>query len=374
MYEKNALKSVVGSLALVAVLAGCAAAPPPEKPAEEVLKDGLTNLADVTAYSYDLSLKGDLTDPAGEKLNFDVKLDGALDSTDPMDPRVVLKLDGTASDSTGMGGSAKGELRMDKESLYFNVMNLDVEGEELPTEFTELFNKWWMMPIPPGTFDELDVTLSSADEEQKAELKKNLQDISLFATPEFVGTDNVMGEASHHYKVNIDKEGLLKFTKAAAEAEGEVVTDAEFAEARAELEKVDISGDVWVGSESGVVNKFEGTINMKGGAGEPSGTINISLSIGNINKAVTVEAPADAEEFPAEQIFGAMMMMGGGLPATDDSMMMDDSMTDDSMMMTDPSMMTDEELNAMMEDAMMESGMTEEELDAMLDSMPAMQQ
>lgn len=368
MHTKHALKSVVGSLALVVVLAGCAAAPP-QKPAEEVLKDGLTKLADVNAYSYDLAMSGDLVDPSGEKLTFNVKLSGAIDSMDPKDPRVVLKLDGTASDSTGMGGSAKGEVRVDKVNMYFNVMDLKVEGEEIPAELTELFSKWWMMPIPPGTFEELDVTLSTADEAQKAELKKTLQEVSLFAAPEFVGSEDVMGESSYHYKVNIDREGLLAFTRAASEAEGEAVSDAEFARAKAELEKVDISGDVWVGTQSGVINKFQGTIKMKGGAGEPSGTISITLSIGNINQAVAIDVPAGAEEFPAEQIFSAMMMMGGGgLPASPG--MMDDS----SMMLDGSSMMSDDELDAMMEEAMMESGMTADQLDAMMNDLEAMEQ
>jgi len=351
MQRKSLAKSIFASLALVAVLAGCAAAPAPEKPAEEVLKEGLANLAEVSAYSYDVAVKGDLTDPYGEKMNFDVKLNGQLDSIDEKDPKLVLQLDGTATDSTGTGGSGKAELRMNKENLYFNIMSLNLKGdvEELPSDVTDLFGKWWMMPLPEGTFDEIDITLSPSDEAEQAELKKSLEQLKLFATPEYKGTENVMGESSYHYRVNIDKKGLLEFAKSAAEAEGETISAAEMAEAEEELKNVDINGDVWVGVESGVLNQFKGSITMKESADQPSGTITVSVAIGNVNKPVTIQAPADAEEFPMEQLLGPMMMMGGGIPGGDADLMMDDSfMMDESMMMDEA--MTDEELEELMKD------------------------
>lgn len=359
------VKGTISLFAVAFLLAGCTAAPSPQKPAEEVLKDGLTALAEVKAYSYDVAFVGDITSPDGAGTKFNVKLSGQLDSLQPSDPKVMLKLDGSVTDSTGLGGSAKGEVRMNKENLYFNVMNLNMEGgEALPAEFTEMFGKWWMMPVPPGTFDELNVTLSAEDEAQQEKLKEALQKINLFATPEFVGTENVMGESSYHYRVKLDNEGLLQFAKAAAEAEGQTVSDMEMQQAREELSKVEIAGDVWVGTQSGVLNQFKGTIAMKGGAGEQSGTISLNVTIGDINKPVTIQAPADAEEFPLEALFGSLGMMGGGLP-TDSTMTDDSMMLDESLMMDEAAM--DANIEAMMESGVMEGDISEEELMKMME-------
>lgn len=352
------VKSALSSIALVAVLAGCAAAPPPEKPADEVLKEGLMNLTDVKAYSYELALKGDLTDPLGDDVQFDFTLNGEMDAMDKTMPKMTLDVDGSATSDAG-GGSLKGEVRLDAETLYFNIMALAIEGEDLPSEFTEMMNKWWMVPVPEGTFDEF-AMMTEEDEAMKEEMKQAMEDSKVFATPEFVGTENVMGVSSHRYKVNIDKRALLQFAREASEAQGETVSDAEFEEAVAELDKVEIAGDVWVAADGGIINKFDGTITLKGSEGEPSGTISMTLTLGDFNEAVTVQAPADAEEFPVEEILGPLMMMGG-MGAVDDSMMIDDSLTDDSMMMDDAS------LDAMMDEAL-EAGMTEEEVNAMMDS------
>lgn len=350
MEKTHMVKSAIGSIALVAVLAGCAAAPPPEKPADEVLKDGLMNLTEVKAYSYDLALKGDLTDPLGDDVQFDFMLKGAMDAMDMSMPKMVLNLDGSATSDAG-GGNMKGEVRLDAESLYFNIMDLAVDGEELPAEFTEMMNKWWMIPVPEGALEEFGM-MYEEDEAMKEEMKQAMEDVKVFATPEFVGTENVMGVSSHRYKVNVDKRALLEFAREASEAQGDTVSDAEFEEALAELDSVDIAGDVWVTVDTGIMNKFDGTITLRGGEGEPSGTISMTVTLGNFGEAVTVQAPADAEEFPVDEVLGPLMMMGG-MGAMDNSMMMDDSMMFD---------------DAAMEEAMMDAGMTDAEIEAAMES------
>ena len=78
----------------------------------------------------------------------------------------------------------------------------------------------------------------------------------------------------------------------------------------------DFSGNVWVGQTSGVLNQVSGDIKLKpASTDEPSGTISVRLTLWDFNKPVTVQVPADAEEFPIEQLLGGMMggaAMGNG--------------------------------------------------------------
>ncbi len=339
-----------GLAALVAAMAfaGCAAtAPAPEKAPEEVLKDSMANMADLTSYKYDVSMKGDMKDPVSGDVKFDVKLNGDVDVTDMKDPKVSIKLDGSAEDGTGMGGSMKAEFMMNKEAVYFNLMNLDL-GEEglLPPDVTDYMSKWWMIALPEGFLDEMEEA-SGEVEMDNAELKKALEDSKVFASPEYVGSESVMGDPSWHYKVNIDKKAFLEFAREASEAQGETISDAEFAETLDAFEKVDIKGDVWVSSTSNVVNKFTGSVDFQGGEGEASGTMDLAFTLSDINNPVTLNLPSGAEEFPVEEVLGPLMMMGS---MGDSSMMYDDGMMYDDSMYGDEMMMTDEELEAAMAD------------------------
>lgn len=344
MKRKNFISIVVASFVVVALFAGCAApVSEPEESGEDVIKEGISNLGSVTAYKYNLEINGDVDDEFGANVKFDLNLAGALDSTDEEDPKVDLVAKGSAMDNVGAGGSVDAELKLNKEAMYFNVKSLNVEGGfDLPSEVTDMFGKWWKMTLPPESVGEVSTVLPSGAGEDNPALKKAFEEATLFQSPKFVGTDNIMGESSSHYSVAVDKKGLLNFLKAASEAEGETVSAADMAQAEAQLQNVDINGDVWIGVDSKVVNQFKGKITLNGGEGEMSGVINIDVTIGDINKPVTLSLPSGAEEFPIESLLGPMMMM------SDPSMMMD---ADDSVeMMESDLMMGDEDLEAMMKD------------------------
>ncbi len=342
MKNRTIFASGLAAFVAAMVFAGCAAtAPAPEKVPEEVLKDGMVKMADLTSYKYDVSMKGDMEDPVSGDVKFDVKMNGSVDVKDMKNPKVSVKLDGSAEDGTGMSGSMKAEFMMNKQAVYFNLMNLDL-GEEglLPPDVTDYMSKWWMIALPEGFLDEMEEASGGVDMDN-AEFKKVLEDSKVFATPEYVGSESVMGDPSWHYKVNIDKKAFLQFAREASEAQGETVSDAEFAEAEAVVENVDIKGDVWVSSTSNVINKFVGSVDFEGGEGEASGTLDMEFMLGDINKPVNLNIPSGAEEFPVEAVLEPLQMMGS---MGDSSMMYDDSMYGDDMMMTD------EELEAAMAD------------------------
>ena len=134
------------------------------------------------------------------------------------------------------------------------------------------------------------------------------------------------GQSSWRYSVKVDKDALIDFSKKAAMINGEDFNQADFDKAKAELENVDISGDVWVSKETGVFTKIDGEMSMEV-EGE-SGKTALSLTLWDIGKALSVDVHADAEEFPIEDILGPLMMLGGGgalVPPGGDAMMLDGS-------------------------------------------------
>jgi len=316
------------------MVGGCTTVPEPDKPAEEVIKEGMANLSSITSYKYDVSLKGDMKDPNSGDVKFDFMVNGAVDVKDMKDPKVSVKLNGSAQDAEGTSGSAKAEMVVNKDAVYFNLMSLDL-GEEglLPPDVKDYMGKWWMIELPPEVLNEMAEASEDMDADSE-EMKEMLENAKLFNAPEYVGGESVMGDPSWRYKVTVDKEAFVEFAKETAEREGTPLSASEIAEAEAAFENVDIVGDVWVSSTSNVVNQFKGTMNFKGEAGE-SGVLTVSVTLGDINKPVTLSVPSGAEEFPLEELLGPLMM--GGMMADPtmmgDPTMMDPSMFDDEMMM-----------------------------------------
>jgi len=320
--KQKAVAFTMAAMIVSMFLAGCQQAP--SKPAETVIKEGMTKLMAVTSGSYEVAFKGDLKDQAGQQIKFDLTTSGQVDVKDPKDPKMTLKLAGSASDGKDMGGEGSLELRLNKEALYFNVMKLSLlKGVgEVPKEVTDMFAKWWKMTLPAGTMDELATSIPSGDEAkmtpEQLKVKKALEEANFFGSPKFVGTENVKGEDSYHYSVTLDKKALVAFMKKAAEAEGQTISESEVADAEKGLAMVDVTGDLYVSIKSGALNKFSGNVKLSGtAADEPSGTITVVATLWDVNNAVTLEVPKDATEFPVEQFLGPLMGGAGGAGSPD---------------------------------------------------------
>ncbi|HLG25276.1 MAG TPA: hypothetical protein VI588_00580 [Candidatus Gracilibacteria bacterium] len=352
MHKRNIFSGALVTVMAMSMLAGCQNAPAPQKAPEEVLKEGMAKLQEVKAYKFEVAMKGDVKDELGKAVNFDFVLGGAADSIDAKDPKVSLKLDGSMSDGTsGAGGNASAELRLNKENVYFNVMKLDLKGEgapPLPEELTSLFGKWYVVPLPPEVQAEMAAGMEEGNAAtmtpEMAAMTKAWEDSKVLAAPQYVGTENIMGESSYHYSVTVDKAALAQFLKKVAESQGEAVTDDDVTQLEEGLKAVDLKGDVWVGTQSGVMNQVIVSVNMKASDASDgaSGNFMVRFTAGDINKPVTLQIPP-AEPFPTDALMGLMgagaMMDPSALdPSMMDPSLIDPSMMDDSsMMLVDPS-------------------------------------
>lgn len=331
MQQKKFFAGALVTVGALALFSGCQQAAPatPAKAPEEVIKEGMTKLTDVTSYAYEVALNADIKDPTTSNVKFDATLSGAMDIKDKKDPKFTMKLDGSGSDSTGEGGSGSFEVRLNKQAVFFNLMKLELKGTQagaVPQEVKDMMSKWWKITLPEGALDELSTSLPQGSMEemtpQQKELKKAFEDAKIFTSPTLVGTESVKGENSYHYTVTVDKKALAKFVAKAGEMEGQAMTESDLKDMEAGLEALDVKGDVWVGQTSGVMNQMSGTMNLKPDASGVSGTITFRLTLGDINKPVTVTAPTEATEFPVEEFLGPLMM---GVSGGSSSLMMDPS-------------------------------------------------
>jgi hypothetical protein len=296
---------------------GCQSVPEPPKPPNEVIRDAFENSRNVKAHTYEIAADADITGE-GEQLKFNVLIGGVMDINDSENPVFSMKLKGSVSDGKEMGGSADGELRMNKDAIFLNVADVGVEGEELPTEFTEMFGKWYNIPLTPEDSKELQESLAlGADEELTPEQEELLAMVEeMFTEPKYTGTENIKGETSWVYEVSLDTEALIDVMKKYAESQGTPVSQEEIDETRRSLKDVSVSGKLWVGTSSNVITQILINLTLRGDGEEtPAGTISFRATLGDIGKAQSIQVPAGAEEFPMEMLMGPLMMMGGMTPS-----------------------------------------------------------
>jgi len=318
-----ALSVLVFGLGMVFV-AGCQLMGPsaPSKSPEQVIREGISKLFGITAYSYDVALKGDLKDKTGSPVKFDLDMSGQVDVRDAKDPKFTLKLGGSVSDGGSMSGDGSLDLRLNKDALYFNVLALNVSGVgEIPPQVKAMTNKWWKIALPAGAFDEVSKVVPQAEESkmtpEQLKVKKLLDETNFFVAPNYVDIKPVKGENCYHYTVNLDKQALLDFLKKSAEAQGQVVSDVDMADAKTALEKVDVTGEVYVGVNTGILHQLTAVIKMAGGEDASSGTVNFTLTLWDVGKAVILNAPTDVTEFPLQEFMNGFMNASGAALSTE---------------------------------------------------------
>lgn len=291
---------------------GCQPAVPQKAP-EVVLQEGMNKLAAATSYGYDVSLVGDLKGPAGQTpaaVSFNVALKGGVDMKDSKDPKLNLDLKGTMN-ADADGGNGEIALKLNKDAIFLNLMSLEGKGavtipEQLKTQYVA---KWWTMPLPPAALAELAKAAPGGDaatmtEDQK-KMKALVDSTKFFKNVQFVGSENVAGEDSFHYTAELDKDALMAFIKQAAVLQGSAaMSDTDQKDMQASLDLIDVSGDMYVGKTSGVLNRAKGTLTIKSSAAKPSasGTITFDATASDLNKPVTVDAPKDAQPIPPEAL------------------------------------------------------------------------
>jgi len=319
--KKTFLLPYIAVTALVSLLlTGCQSTPsvqPPTEKPETVIQDGLSELSKVKAYNFDFNMGVEAKDPTSPLAQLALKIGGFVDMKDVKNPKLAFKIEATGSDTSGTNGAALMDLQLNKDIFFFNVGKVDV-GTPVPPQFAEMIGKWWKITLPEEALKEMHKVLDQAEASQNTaeqeKMKKLLEENNFFGQPTFVAAEDVKGESSNKYSVTIDKKILVQFvTKLNQTQTTSTLSASDIKDFEKGLTMMDITGNVWVGSKSHVLNKMALNLKVNDTVKNTSGTITMDAVFWDFGKDFTVEPHADAQEFPIEQVL-MPLLMGGGLP------------------------------------------------------------
>lgn len=304
------IKALVLMLLAVVFASGCSLSP--VAPAgNEVLQEGLTNLYyEATSAKFDLALKGDITAPEGQvpaKINFDVTLSGDMDNSKPAEPKFNISLGGSGQWDDIEEQKVGVELKSDSSTLYFSLKELSDFAGQVPAEMvSEYVGKWFKMPIPAGTFDSLDVKSEMSEEEVK--IKEIAQKTNFIKDIKYEGTKKIMGTEAYVYSGTLDKEAMKNFAIEVSKLDPSIaITESDIKDMDEQLKLFDLSGKFYVGVEDKILRGAEGVITATPEGG--SVKVDFKLEMGNINESISIDAPADAQEFDPSMLLGGAAMM-----------------------------------------------------------------
>jgi hypothetical protein len=312
----KSLKRIVTLFAIASVMAfasGCSLfTQAPAKPAEDVVKEAMTNLSKVKSGSYELTMEGvavGAPEATPQNVDFDGTIAGVFDGTDVKVPKFTMKLDGNLSIDKAAAEVIGLELRLDKDNFYANIAKLPDLGPSIPKEMLAVvMGKWWKIAIPAGTFDQL-AEMQQEDETKLPPDVKAMKDLvnntKFFKDLKFVGNESVDGSDCFRYTGTLDKDAVKTFVTEAGKIQQQEMAEADVQSLDSFLAATTAPFDLWIESATTTLVKVSGELKI---APENAGSVvlDISFKVGDMNKAVTVEAPADATLFDPSMLFGGL--------------------------------------------------------------------
>jgi len=311
----------MGSMLVLALgLTGCQQTPPvPQKPASEAIADAIKSSENVKSSSFNIALKGDINAPKGEtpsKVSMNLTISGNADSSSPKEPKANMKMTGVLSADQD-SGKADLELRINKDALYANIATLTGTGMfNVPAEASQFLGKWWKFSIPAGSFDDAATKYLQGDAAltpQEKQVKDYFESGKIFTDVKFVGIEG----NTHHYSATLDKKGLADFVVLAAESQGTKVTDAEKKDMQTQLAPLEMSIDMYVDRATGMISRLSGPVSYKEPVMGATAAFTYDITVGDFNKPVTVEVPANAMEVPLGGMMGTPVMGTPVMTSTD---------------------------------------------------------
>jgi hypothetical protein len=299
------------------VLVGCGPVndfQPPKSP-DEMVQEGMKRLNTVTSHQFDFKMNGDFTGPKSvpnSQVTLALKFSGGADSKQPKDPKLNLKADLNVK-ADGQNVAAAADLRLENKTAYVNLQKLDLPKEaNLPKEIQTYMNKWWSIALGPY-LDQLSSSLpltpgsvANLTPEQK-KIKEEFEKTKFFKDITYKGNETVKDEPSYAYTATLDKAAFMNFALKAMETQErfkqQPMTEQDKNELKKAMDGITFDAKLWVGQKSGILNKMEGAMKIKGAADtDPSGTLNFTMEMWGFNQGIKVEVPKDAIAFPVESL------------------------------------------------------------------------
>lgn len=304
MKKINLFRLGILSLAVLMVFAGCSAKN--DKEAQKAVQTAINNSYKVKSGDYAASVDGKMTttDPSAgfKELDGSMDLSGVYDVNQSVDPKFTfaVKMEGAADGGEKQG--LVGELKMANKNLYFKVEDSAVFAALGPYKdmVAPFLNKWWYVEAPAEVVEEIGVYGDEVNlTEKQKEMKKLSEDTMWFTNVKNKGDDKVDGVDAIKYSVELDKEALKKYVVESSKISGEKLSEDDEKDMKEVFDLVDFKGNFWASKKDNVAIKMEGSVTMKADkkTDNTGFSFDVVYTISNVNGAVSIEIPVDAEKF-----------------------------------------------------------------------------
>lgn len=290
----------------------------------EEVAEGISNLTKVKSASYDLTMSGKVEsanpDVDGfETLDLLLSFIGAYDNGDRANPKFSMEVAIAGNMDDKEEEKAYGELRLVDGSLYFVISELSNFDGQIPKEMTEPFvGKWWSLPLPAeylSSFNTYSGEEAQLTPEEK-ELKELFESTKFLTEVEYKGEETVGETVSNHYRGTLDKEAIVNFVVESGKIMGtlkEQDTTTTRDSITKGLEKIAMSGDIWVGKEDKIARKWQGNFVYEDSELGISADFDMTYTVDNLNESVELEVPESAQPFDFLSLLSGGAAPGGGL-------------------------------------------------------------
>jgi hypothetical protein len=301
------------------------------------LKQNMTEIKSAD-FSGDIGIMGS---SEGETVDFDVDAALKFDRNDDENRKmeIGLKTNGTMSAvEKTVDANVDFEFKSVGDEYYLRLSQFDSTDEsmeQLKPLLASYMGKW--LRISPDFIPEDLRGLQEKDAETLAreqQLKDLFIETKLFSVVKEYGIETLDGKKVYHYGVELTEKGIQDYIRGSALIEGREVTEEDIAEA-SKVATYLKGAELWVGTEDYYPYKFTVKIDSEALAPEAADEdadmeITVMLKGSGYNQSISIQAPADSQEFnPLELMMTySMMNMAGS---------------------TDMEGMTDEEKAALME-------------------------
>jgi hypothetical protein len=289
-------------------LSGCGAKN--DENAAKDIQESIVNLSGVQSGKFVAEVSGDLTGNFGvetEDVSFSAELSGAYDNGERENPTFSFKIDGEADVPEVGAQSLDAEIRLSDGQFYFVLNDISDFGGQLPTALISPFlGQWFFMELPADYSETLAAYSGDESEmtEEEVALKELFKNTVLFSSVKNMGGEDVDGDSTTRYYVELDKDAFATYLVESAKIVGEEMTEQDLTDLREGLEYFDFSGDIWISDDSATFKKLAGTLTLNDVDGV-SGDLSIAYTVNDIGETIEVAIPEGAEEFDPLALMGA---------------------------------------------------------------------
>lgn len=298
----------------VVVMSACSFGKPADP--QEVIKDMMTKMQELTASTFDLNADVDFNDPEMDSnLKAKITVSGKSEMQTGKAPSVSVDINASADTKEGgetMSGSAKFLVTITNGAFYFKLDDIKAPADiqKQIESFVNLYKgNWYKLPeelIPDDVKAQLNGTSSgsTADTEKKEQLKKLIREAQLFDVIEESKDDK-----DYIYKVNFNQANLKTLLQEIAKIEGQPLAEEDLAAMDEVFTLYKPELTLYINQDSHYLDKMLLKINTN----ENGMTLKIDLTtnISNHGQTQEITAPADAQDFNMMGLMGLGMMLEG---------------------------------------------------------------